>query len=218
MSERPKFEQPTTLEEEHGLVLERSKYLLEHITSQDKELEKAKEINGIDHLTGARNRQEFDRELSTSLKMIRGELVEKRLHGAETPQEISLILLDADYFKNINDTYGHPAGDEVLKEIARTLRESIRDVDIAARWGGEEFAVLLKGADLKLAVRKAEELREKIAQLSFKDYSGMKVTASFGVTSSKISTNEQELMKLVDDALYLAKKRGRNRVEAQSGA
>lgn len=208
----PKFGPPTNEKEDLELTLERSKYLLEHINEQDTALAEAKAINGIDHLTGARNRQDFDKELETSLRMVRGELTEKR-GGAESLHEVSVILLDADHFKNINDSFGHPAGDEVLKQIALTLRESIRDVDVAARWGGEEFAILLRGMNLKEAVQRAQELREKVESLSFPNYPELKVTASFGVVSSETSTDGHELVKLADDAMYLAKKRGRNRVE-----
>ena len=211
MESGPKFGPPETPEEENELLMERNKYLLEHISGQDKELAKAKEINGIDHLTGARNRQDFDKELDTSLKIIRGEF-EQRRSGEKLLDEVCVVLLDADHFKNVNDTYGHPVGDEVLRAIAMTLRENIRDIDMAARWGGEEFAVLLKGVSLEKASEIAEDLRQKIGEITIADHPDIKITASFGVASSRSATEGRELVKQVDDALYAAKRSGRNRV------
>ena len=200
----PKFEQPTTPEEELKLVLDRSEYLLKHIQEQNEQID-------IDDLTKLKSRKVFKHELEQSLKMVRGEL--RPRSGAESYKEASLIYIDIDYFKQVNDTFGHSAGDEVLKKISELLRESVREADIAARFGGEELIVLLRGADEKFAAQKAEELRAKVEQLTFPAHPELKVTASFGVVSSNSSTKAEELYNYVDKALYVAKRGGRNRVE-----
>ncbi|MDP1707110.1 MAG: GGDEF domain-containing protein [bacterium] len=203
MGESPKFERPTTLEEEHELTLERSKYLLEHIANQE-------EQHSIEHLTRLKTRKVFD----TELKLIFGEVEEKR-HGVEPVKKIALILIDLDYFKQVNDTKGHAAGDEVLREVSALLIESVRPTDTVARFGGEELVVLMRGADMQAAKHHAEELRAKIQELRFAAYPGLEITASFGVCSTDVSdkTNSSTLLEQVDVALYKAKNGGRNRVE-----
>ncbi|MBU6388840.1 GGDEF domain-containing protein [Patescibacteria group bacterium] len=176
------------------------------------ELEERDKQQGIDHLTGASTRKVFEREFEQALKMIRGEVEEKR-EGIEPLKEVSLISIDIDHFKQVNDTLGHPAGDEVLRRVAGLLLESVRETDTVARVGGEELMVLLPGADVSVAARHAEELRTKIAALTFSNYPELEVTASFGVISSQDSTDEKTLYNHVDKALYAAKRGGRNRVE-----
>ncbi|MBI5405982.1 GGDEF domain-containing protein [Candidatus Kaiserbacteria bacterium] len=208
MGERPKFERPTTPEEEHELVLERSKYLLDYIADQD-------ERHEFEHLTGLKTRKVFERELDGALKIIRGEIREKRMH-TEPLKEVSLILIDLDHFKRVNDTLGHSAGDEVLRKVSEVLIESERASDTAARFGGEELIVLMPGASVEAAVRHAEDVRSKIEQLTFDQYPGLKVTASFGVVSSESSIDAKMLLKLADEALYRAKNGGKNRVEVHT--
>ena len=176
------------------------------------QIEASKKENGTDHLTGANSRRVFDQELAQSLKMIRGEVQEKRV-GSEALREVSLILMDVDHFKGVNDTFGHPVGDEVLRKVSAVLMESIRDTDMVARWGGEEFFVVLRNMDIRRAEEKAEEFRVKIAKLLFADNPTLRVTASFGVISSDTSTDPKTLETLVDKTLYKAKEGGRNRVE-----
>jgi len=167
---------------------------------------------GIDQLTGASNRTVFERELEQALKIIRGEVEEHRASG-KSLSVVSIISIDIDHFKEVNDTLGHPAGDEVLRGIVALLMKSVRETDTVARVGGEELMVLMPGADEAVAVREAEKLRAKVEGLSFHSYLELKVTASFGVISSKNSTNAKILYELVDKALYAAKRGGRNRVE-----
>ena len=167
---------------------------------------------GIDQLTGASNRMVFERELEQALKIIRGEVEEHRASGKSLSVG-SIISIDIDHFKEVNDTLGHPAGDEVLRGIVSLLMKSVRETDTVARVGGEELMVLIPGADEGVALREAEKLRVKIEELSFHSYPELKVTASFGVISSKNSTNAKILYELVDKALYAAKRGGRNRVE-----
>ena len=114
----------------------------------------------------------------------------------------------------MNDSFGHPAGDEVLRETSRLVREKVRCVDCAARWGGEEFIILLPQTGLEGATSTAEKLRRAIADLPFAAMPA--VTASFGVTPFAAGDDAFTLVKRADEALYLAKTRGRNRVECRS--
>jgi len=185
------------LKAENALLNKQVEYLGNHV--------------GIDHLTGASNRSVFEHELEHALKVIRGEIVEHRSNG-EVAKEISLIFVDLDHFKQINDTYGHPIGDEVLKRVSALLVDSVRETDMVARVGGEEFVVLLRGADETFAAHAAEKFRAKIEQLSFPSTPGLTLTASFGVCSSQTSTDAKKLYGHADKALYHAKHGGRNRV------
>lgn len=123
---------------------------------------------------------------------------------------LSLVLFDIDNFKDINDTYGHDVGDEVLKAIASVLQENTRGTDLAGRWGGEEFLVLLPQADEKVSMNVAEKLRLAIETLQHSEIS--QVTASFGVTQFMEGDDVNNLVKRADQALYKAKERGRNQV------
>ena len=176
--------------------------------------ETLEEEHGTEHLTKLKSRKVFEHDLEWELKLIRGEAQEKR-KGIRPLEEISLISIDLDHFKQINDMLGHAAGDEVLRKVSALLLESVREEDTVARFGGEELMILMRGADTAVAARHAEELRAKIEQLSFDTYPGLKVTASFGVASSKLATDEKTLLEEVDRALYAAKHAGRNRVEAR---
>jgi len=155
-----------------------------------------------DGLTGLYNHHHFQERLEENLK--RAERFDERL---------SLMLIDIDHFKNINDTYGHPVGDMVLKTVASTIRATIREVDIAARYGGEEFATILIGATAKQAYRTGERLRKKIKEKRFA--AGSKtfvVTISLGVASfPDDATNREDLIEKADLALYTAKRSGRDR-------
>src|SRR5690606_25450991 len=125
----------------------------------------------------------------------------------------SVILLDVDHFKLINDTYGHDAGDHVLVEIAQLLRETSRDLDLVARWGGEEFLILLPNTTLLQALTLAERIRNRIDQHSI-NYKGqnLRVTASCGVCSINQTRDLKQLLIQADLNLYQAKERGRNQV------
>ena len=158
------------------------------------------EIAMKDSLTGIYNRAYF-------VNACRKKSLEVRRMEA---QPFSLILFDIDYFKNINDEYGHLKGDYVLKEIARVLKNSLRKTDILCRWGGEEIIALLSDTNGKNAAVLAEKIRANIETHYFK---GMrKVTASFGVTQWRRSDNGKSAFKRLDNSLYLAKLTGRNKV------
>jgi len=125
-------------------------------------------------------------------------------------EQFSVIMLDIDHFKSINDKHGHQVGDEVLQAIANELKISIRSGDLVARYGGEEFVVILTDCDLILAEEKAEYLRASIEKLN---PNGLKVTSSFGIAvSDRKYIDFDEMLKDADDALYEAKDSGRNRV------
>lgn len=156
-----------------------------------------------DSLTGAASLAEFDTQLEQAIKMVhRG-----------TPS--SLLYLDIDYFKQVNDKYGHAGGDAVLKQVSAFLIHAGRESDIVARIGGEEFAVLMPGAD-GFASKIAEELREGIEKLAFPECPGLKVTASFGVVSLDASVDSATARRRADEALYKAKDNGRNCVEVSN--
>ena len=124
-------------------------------------------------------------------------------------QPVSLVMLDIDRFKKLNDTHGHQRGDEVLREVAQLLEGASRDFDTAARYGGEEFAVILPGATLNAATKVAERLRKMIMTAN----TVVPVTASFGVAAfPEQGADPQSLVSAADEALYSSKRRGRNRV------
>ncbi|MET1253686.1 diguanylate cyclase [Aliikangiella maris] len=164
---------------------------------------KLKYLAQYDSLTSIFNRSYFTQNAESMLD-----------YYAKSSRVASLIIFDLDYFKKINDTYGHIAGDEVLSRVAKVCKENIRKVDIFGRIGGEEFAILLPGCEQSQAKQIAEECRIKISQLdSFDTNQDISVTASFGVTDT--ADSDYELKKLIanaDEALYLSKRRGRNQV------
>jgi diguanylate cyclase (GGDEF)-like protein len=152
-----------------------------------------------DFLTGAFNRRAIE-------EAIRAGLNDWRNHQ----KPLSLIMIDIDYFKKINDTYGHDVGDKVLASLAIAVQQKIRTQDLFARWGGEEFVLLCSDTDTLNAHILAEKLRYIIANLSFSE--GFQITASFGVTTLKAQASLDDLFKAADTALYQAKNTGRNRV------
>jgi diguanylate cyclase (GGDEF)-like protein len=158
-----------------------------------------------DGLTGVANRREFTRALD-----------EEMAHARRHHLPLSIVSFDLDHFKRVNDTYGHLAGDEVLKAAALVVSGKIRSADRFARWGGEEFIVLTPNVPLDGACQLAERLRQALAHFDF-DQAGH-VTASFGVASLRPSDDATSLVKRADDALYRAKRAGRNRVETESEA
>jgi len=156
-----------------------------------------------DSLTGLANRWSFDEELA---------LEWRRAHRIGEP--LSLVLLDLDNFKQVNDTYGHLAGDAVLRTIGESLRAGVRHVDLAARYGGEEFVVLAPGSDVQGAVQLAKRLRATINKQSIllPDGSRLTVTASFGIATKDDLDSAEELIAAADEALYEAKRAGKDRV------
>ncbi len=158
-----------------------------------------------DMLTGLRNRQFFDRQLVIEIE-----------RATRYPSPLSFIIFDIDRFKSINDTFGHLCGDNVLKGIAAAVRDSIRKLDILARWGGEEFAVLLPGGDAAAARATAEKLRLTIEAHAFPLQRS--VTCSFGVSEFVPGDTPEQLTARADDAMYAAKAAGRNQVVVAGNA
>jgi len=158
------------------------------------------ELSETDVLTKLNNRLKIDRVLEYEVKRA-------KVRGST----FSIIIADMDHFKLVNDTYGHLAGDEVLKDIAMILTESCRNMDVVGRWGGEEFIIVLPDTIEADAINVAEKFRKSIEEYEFEDV-GHK-TASFGVGEYNKEQEIDTLVKNVDDALYRAKENGRNRVE-----
>ena len=132
-------------------------------------------------------------------------------------EPMGVILLDVDHFKQVNDQHGHPAGDQVLQEIARILQAGIRTYDLAARYGGEEFLLLCDGADLATTTEIAERIRANVASHRFvlAQNSQLQVTVSLGLHVGSTSADAaMALIEAADQALYRAKQAGRNRVES----
>jgi diguanylate cyclase (GGDEF)-like protein len=153
-----------------------------------------------DDLTGITNRREFTAILGR-------EVARATRYG--TP--LALAMFDLDHFKLVNDTFGHDVGDEVLRTVTQLVQKNLRASDILARWGGEEFMVLMQHSDAQGARYVAEKLRLAIAGHPFDKVD--RLTVSFGVTFFEEPDDLDALLKRVDDALYLAKRQGRNRVE-----
>ncbi len=142
-------------------------------------------------------------------------LKEEFLRAKRKNEKITVALLDIDHFKNVNDTYGHQAGDEILQGVARIIKESCRENDIAARYGGEEFTMILPDTDEELAHELLDQMREKIEEEEgFLKEEKLKVTMSIGqATWPNFQANyPNELLKFADIALYQSKETGRNRV------
>jgi two-component system cell cycle response regulator len=140
--------------------------------------------------------------------------------AASRGKPLALMMLDIDYFKAINDNYGHDAGDDVLREFAERIRKSIRGIDLACRYGGEEFVIVMPETDLHVAGMVAERLRRKIAGEPFAVHKGSKrieVTASIGLSTLEVKGEAVgDALKRADAALYRAKHDGRNRVASQA--
>jgi two-component system, cell cycle response regulator len=167
------------------------------------------EMAVTDALTGLHNRRYMDSHL-------------KALFDRSVTRQcpLSVLILDLDRFKSVNDAYGHSGGDDVLREFARRLRENVRGIDLACRYGGEEFVVIMPDTDAAVAQRVAERIRSEIELEPFavgKDGKTVGVTVSAGVsTLLQAADSVEALMKRADTALYEAKSAGRNRVVARA--
>jgi diguanylate cyclase (GGDEF)-like protein len=160
-----------------------------------------RQLAETDELTGLTNRRSFFAQAGDRLST-----------AAEDNSPISLLVIDADYFKQLNDTYGHATGDAALKFISEKLNASVRRSDLACRLGGEEFAILLPGLTEDQARPMAERILEKIAaQPMVHDGKIIEMSVSCGVADTSVSYDMTALFKAADDALYAAKDAGRNK-------
>ncbi|MCR9214855.1 MAG: PleD family two-component system response regulator [Proteobacteria bacterium] len=168
------------------------------------------ELAVTDSLTGLYNRRYMKNHLDALLQ---------RANMDYKP--VSVLIMDIDYFKNVNDSYGHDVGDDVIKGFASRIGKSVRGVDLACRYGGEEFVVVMPDTDLAVASSVSERLRRQIADQTFKDAKGtyeLAITCSIGVTVSREQEDSDSLLKRADEALYAAKRDGRNRVVVNSAS
>jgi diguanylate cyclase (GGDEF)-like protein len=179
-----------------ALVLLVSGYWILKLNALNKELAR---LSITDKLTGLFNRIHLDQSLTEEVQ-----------RSSRSTQPFSIILLDIDHFKQINDDYGHPAGDAVLITIAELLRDNTRQIDVVGRWGGEEFLIICPQTDQAGARKLAEHLRQTIAHTAFPK--ARPVTASFGLTTYQLGDLVNEMITRADHALYAAKQAGRNRV------
>ncbi|HEX4533565.1 MAG TPA: diguanylate cyclase, partial [Rhizomicrobium sp.] len=162
-----------------------------------------------DQLTGLHNRRYMARHLDTLIQ------------GAYTSgKPLAFLIMDIDYFKAVNDTHGHDVGDEVLREFANRVSSNIRGIDLACRYGGEEFVVVMPDTDPTLAYTVAERLRHSVETNPFvisREPGRIKVTVSIGIAASAgADDNAEALLHRADQALYRAKREGRNRVVADA--
>lgn len=166
--------------------------------------EQAESLSLHDTLTGLYNRRAIE-------PMITYELNRKKRFGSS----VSLLILDIDHFKKVNDTYGHDKGDEVLKKIAHTMHDYRRSTDLPSRWGGEEFLILLADTDEGQAILIAEKIRKACSSLVFENCSS--ITVSIGIAEAHYDETFDSWFKRADSALYEAKNTGRNKTVASSG-
>ncbi|MFV1852753.1 MAG: GGDEF domain-containing protein [Porticoccaceae bacterium] len=172
------------------------------------DLEKLKREALTDGLTGIANRKAFDEKLRDAA-----------MATMESGQDLSVLLIDADFFKQINDLYGHQAGDQVIRVLAQTLQQNVKGRDTTARYGGEEFAIILPTTKLDDAIHVAENIRQSVEGLYVvSENRGEdigKITVSIGVASFQMGEPLSRLLERADQALYLAKTSGRNQVMSE---
>jgi diguanylate cyclase (GGDEF)-like protein len=172
--------------------------------AQERVMQRLYDSSMRDPLTGADNRRHLDTRLASEIAF-----AERHM------RPLSVILVDIDFFKNVNDRYGHPVGDEVLREVAAAIRGALRTEDAFARYGGEEFAIVLRDTSLLESGVVAERVRERIARTPMEvDGHSLNVTVSAGCASLEccLGTTVEELVGLAERRLYRAKRSGRNRV------
>ncbi len=197
-------------------MIENNKHLEEMLEHSSKEMEKmrhdlevARKEAMTDPLTGLANRKAFDQEIIRLTELA---------NNKEEPYVFSMILLDIDHFKEFNDNFGHQIGDQVLKLIARTLKDSVKGRDLAVRYGGEEFAILLPETNIQGGLKVAEILRREVEAKELVNRATgkkiAKITFSAGVAGYFKGEEIEDFIKRVDVALYEAKKAGRNQVVA----
>lgn len=179
----------------------------EKLHAQTRQLESHAAEARTDALTQVANRRALDDELRRCVEEL-----------ARRSRPAVLMLIDVDHFKRLNDTHGHQAGDEVLRSLARSLRQNVGESELVARYGGEEFAIVFPGGTLQGVRNSAERCRVAIAgMLTRFDNRELHITASAGLAELQVGEDEQELLRRVDEALYASKKAGRNSLHWNDG-
>jgi len=177
----------------HSDPIKKALINLVKVTTQELE-----NISTHDALTSLYNRNEYKR------------ILEKKIKSAQRyGDKFGLIMMDIDFFKNVNDKYGHNVGDEVLKIFASILKKCVREDDFVARWGGEEFIIIANRAGNKELEKVTIKLQKEIAKTSFAPV--LQLSASFGLTAYVEGDTQDSIFKRVDDALYMAKQTGRDK-------
>ncbi|UCZ53764.1 GGDEF domain-containing protein [Bacillus shivajii] len=174
-------------------------YFVQYVFEVFLQVDMAKHLANTDYLTGLPNRRKVDEFLDKELEVARS-----------TEQPLSVILFDVDDFKKINDTYGHDAGDSVLKELSSLIKNHLPECTYFGRWGGEEFLVLFSGKNKEAGLKLAETLRHLIAKHEYSEIG--QITSSFGVSEFIENDLKKDIVNRADEALYVAKKSGKNQV------
>ena len=197
------------LQEEMLDLTNRLAVLTRELNQRVRELEEknrmVEHLARIDDLSGLQNRKTFFQHLTSEL-----------VQAKRTRKPLALIMLDLDSFKKINDRRGHLGGDRAIEQIGRLIRECCRTSDLAARYGGDEFVLLLPGSDITQAAAIAERVRSRVEASDMPQF-GEQITVSLGVASYNFKESEEELIARADQALYQAKQGGRNCVCQWSG-
>jgi diguanylate cyclase (GGDEF)-like protein len=198
-----------------GREKEENEKLLTRIAELETEIDVLKHDLMHDPMTRLKTKSFFEQECTLYLSIIESadKSTRRQVFGYSS---LSIIFFDLDFFKNVNDRYGHQEGDTVLIKVSQAIAESFRDEDTASRWGGEEFAVTLLGAGEEDAKKKADEVRKKVSELRFDIDPDLRLTISAGIASTEKGVDYQALLKRADDSLYRAKNTGRNKVVSYS--
>ncbi|MHC1681968.1 MAG: GGDEF domain-containing protein [Clostridiaceae bacterium] len=180
-------------------------YLIEYLVTSYMLLQQLKESSTTDFLTGLNNTRSFDEFFNYSVK-----------NAKEKDEQLSLLMVDIDFFKKVNDTYGHPIGDIVLKDLGKVLSSACRGYDFVSRIGGEEFSVILPDTPIAKSIEVGERIRKAVKKHEFKlpDDKIIHVTVSVGVATYPDTVDDIEnILEKADEGLYKAKRTGRNKVE-----
>ncbi|WP_265938454.1 GGDEF domain-containing protein [Bacillus thuringiensis] len=176
-----------------------------YVLQSNELFQKMKQYATIDALTGLGNVRQFDLEMNHHIS-------NKNMKN----NSLCLLLIDIDYFKYVNDTYGHPAGDEVLKQVGCILRETSQFPDLAFRKGGEEFALLIPNKGLAYGICMGEQIRTAVESHPFQLLDGTKIKITVSVGVSEYEGSSEQFIQAADDALYYSKRNGRNKVSSAS--